>query len=129
MKNLTVTLPDETLSRLRVAAAREGKSMSKFVTELLERRVGRTISQREALDRFLAGPPLPLSDENGKLPSRTELYDEHLLSRHERADLQPGSGREAEAGSVADVAERSDRDEAAGDQPAGHQRVLPRRAS
>jgi plasmid stability protein len=77
MKNLTVTLPDETYQNLRVAAAREGKSMSKFVSTLVERQVG-TKERRdpaEAMRLFLAGPRYNLTDENGNAPSRDEIYD------------------------------------------------------
>lgn len=76
MKNLTITLTEEMLSRVRVAAAKEGKSMSRFVADLVEGRVGRKMTQREAVEAFLAGPPLPLLDENGKAPSRDSLYDD-----------------------------------------------------
>jgi plasmid stability protein len=75
MKNLTVTLPDETYQHLRVAAAQQGKSMSRLVSELLETRIGRPISKIEAMRRFLDGPPLDLTDENGKAPTRDQIYD------------------------------------------------------
>lgn len=81
MKNLTLTLPDETFARLRVAAASEGKSMSKFVGALVERQVG-TRERRdpaEAMRLFLAGPLYDLTDENGKAPSREEIYDRSRL--------------------------------------------------
>ena len=81
MKNLTLTLPDETFARLRVAAANEGKSMSKFVGALVERQVG-TRERRdpaEAMRLFLSGPLYDLTDENGKAPSRDEIYDRSRL--------------------------------------------------
>lgn len=76
MKNVTMTLPDDLVARARVEAAKEGKSLSRFVSELVERRVGRKRTQSEALEAFLAGPPLHLLDENGNAPSRDSLYDE-----------------------------------------------------
>jgi hypothetical protein len=76
MKNLTITLSEDTLSRVRVAAAKEGKSMSRFVAELVEGRIGRKLTQREAVEAFLAGPSLPLLDDNGKAPTRDSLYDD-----------------------------------------------------
>jgi plasmid stability protein len=75
MKNLTVTLPDETYQHLRVAAAKQGKSMSRLVGELVERRIGRPISKVEAMRRFLDGPLMDLTDENGKAPTRDQIYD------------------------------------------------------
>ena len=76
MKNVTITLGEDLVSRARVEAAKEGKSLSRFVSELVERRVGRKKTQLEALEAFLAGPSLPLLDENGRAPSRESLYDE-----------------------------------------------------
>jgi uncharacterized protein YggE len=76
MKNVTVTMDEALLQRARVAAARDGKSLSKFVAEAVEQRVGQPVTQREALERFLAGPPLHVLDENGKAPPRDQLYDD-----------------------------------------------------
>jgi plasmid stability protein len=77
MKNLTITLPDETFARLRVAAAKNGKSMSKFVGTLVERQIGSDdqTSRIEAMERFLAGPLWDLTDENGKAPTRDQIYE------------------------------------------------------
>ncbi|SFG91228.1 hypothetical protein [Methylobacterium gossipiicola] len=76
MKNVTVTMSETLLQRARVAAARDGKSLSKFVAEAVEQRVGRPMTQREALDIFLSGPPLHVLDENGKAPTTSQLYDD-----------------------------------------------------
>ena len=76
MKNVTVTMDEALLRRARVAAAHEGKSLSKYIAETVEQRVGRPISQSEALARFLSGPPLHVLDENGRAPPRAQRYDE-----------------------------------------------------
>lgn len=76
MKNVTVTMSEALLQRARVAAARDGKSLSKFVAEAVEQRVGRPLTQREALDIFLSGPPLLVQDVNGKAPTTAQLYDD-----------------------------------------------------
>lgn len=76
MKNVTVTMEEGLLQRARVVAAREGKSLSRFVAETVEQRVGRPMTQLEAIERFLAGPPLHLLDENGKAPTRAQMYDD-----------------------------------------------------
>ena len=77
MKNLTLTLPDDTFARLRMAAARDGKSMSKFVGTLVERQIGSddNTSKIDAMERFLAGPLWDLTDENGMAPTRDQIYD------------------------------------------------------
>jgi hypothetical protein len=75
MKNVTVTMDEAVLQRARVAAARDGKSLSRFDAEAVEQRVGRPLSQREAIERFLAGPLMNLTGENGKAPTRDELNE------------------------------------------------------
>ena len=75
MKGVTVTMDEKLLQRARVAAAKDGKSLSRFVAEAVEQRIGRPLTQREALERFLSGPLMDLTDENGKAPSRDQLYD------------------------------------------------------
>lgn len=76
MKNVTVTMDEALLQRARVAAARDGKSLSKFVAEAVEQRVGRPMTQREALEVFLSGPLMNLTDENGRAPTRDQIYDD-----------------------------------------------------
>ena len=75
MKNVTVTMDEPLMRRARVAAAREGKSLSRFVAETVARRVGQPMTQREAIERFLAGPLMNLTDEDGKAPTRDELNE------------------------------------------------------
>ena len=75
MKNLTITMDEAVLARARVVAAKQGKSLSRFVSELVERNIGRPMSQKDALERFLSGPLLDLTDENGKAPTRDQLYE------------------------------------------------------
>lgn len=75
MKNVTISLDEGVVAQARVAAAKQGKSLSRFVSELVEARVGRTITQKEALRQFLSGPPLHVLDENGKAPSRDDLHE------------------------------------------------------
>ena len=74
MKNVTVTMDEAVLQRARVAAATEGKSLSKFIAETVEQRIGRPMTQSEALEQFLAGPPLHLLDEKGRAPTRDRIY-------------------------------------------------------
>lgn len=74
MKNVTVTMDEKLLERVRVRAAREGKSVSRLLAEAAESLVGRTLTQKEALDQIRALPPLSLTVD-GKAPSRDEIYD------------------------------------------------------
>ncbi len=87
MKNVTVTMDEAILRRARIAAASEGKSLSRFIAETVEQRIGRSMTQKEAVDRFLSGPDW--RSDGSRLPSRDEIYGERLR-RHERASLREG---------------------------------------
>ncbi len=76
MKNITITLDDQLAATARVEAAKQGKSLSRFVSELVEARVQPKVGdQLAALEVFLSGPLLDLTDENGKAPTRDQIYD------------------------------------------------------
>lgn len=75
MRNVTISLDDTVVAKARVAAAKQGKSLSRFVSELVEQRIGRTLTQKQALEVFLSGPPLHVLDENGKAPTTDALYE------------------------------------------------------
>ena len=75
MKNVTITMNDVVMTKARIEAARQGKSLSRFVSELVEQRLGRTLTSKEAMGRFLAGPLMDLTDEHGNAPSRDKIYD------------------------------------------------------
>lgn len=75
MKNVTLTLAEDVVGRARVEAARQGKSLSRFVSDMVEERVRPRLTQKQALERFLSGPLLDLTDENGKAPTRDQIYD------------------------------------------------------
>jgi len=76
MKNVTITMPEATLSKVRVAAASAGKSVSRYMADLAEDKVGRVKRDPgEAMRRFLAGPLYDLTDDNGNAPTRDQIYD------------------------------------------------------
>jgi plasmid stability protein len=98
MGNITITMDDDTARWVRIEAAKAGKSVSRWVGDVLvERRraqadaaweAGRE-ARRKAGEAFLATPLRPISDENGRLPTREELYDE-VLRRHQRVGVREG---------------------------------------
>jgi hypothetical protein len=97
MTNVTVSMDEETARWVRIEAAKAGKSVSRWLGELLAGRrraeadaaweAGRE-ARRKAGEAFLSSPPRPLSID-GKLPTREQLYDE-VLRRHERAGVREG---------------------------------------
>jgi len=80
MKNVTISMEDELAHRIRVAAAKAGKSMSRYLAEAGRERVEADESasrnetrnrQLEALERVLAGPKWDVT-ENGRMPTAEE---------------------------------------------------------
>ena len=75
MKNVTVTLPEEVAAWLRVRAAEDGRSVSRWLAELLE---GMRRGEDEydlAMERLLARKPRRLNWVDGRRPTREELHD------------------------------------------------------
>jgi hypothetical protein len=96
MKNVTITLPEDVAQRARVEAAKAGKSLSRWIGELIERDVpGAAPRQKMTLRDFLTGPGWPGVAHD--LPQRDELYDRPALRRHEPARLRNGSDRATKA--------------------------------
>jgi hypothetical protein len=73
MKNITISMDDETAAWVRVEAAKAGLSVSRFVATSLAGRRRADDFHRDALDRFLHGPGYPGIARD--LPRRDELYD------------------------------------------------------
>jgi len=91
MKNVTITLDDAIAVRADAEAASRGKSVSEFVSELIEREIGRKeMTDLEAIRDFLSGPGIPATGTPERLPTRQDIYDERideLVRRYERSNL------------------------------------------
>ena len=93
MKNVTITLPDDLATRARVAAARQNKSLSRYIADLLMERCARDEPSREEalakLEEFLSGPGYPGISKAWK--GREALYaerEDELLRRYDAARLR-----------------------------------------
>lgn len=75
MKNITITLDPDTAKWVRVKAAEQNLSVSKFVGMLLQQQMKDRIDYQRAMERFLSKPPLKLFDSGDSLPKREELYE------------------------------------------------------
>ena len=80
MKNVTISMNDDVLARVRVEAAKVGKSVSKYVADVLEQNVADPVTaaapstrkaQMEALERVLNGPKWSVMRE-GRMPTADE---------------------------------------------------------
>ena len=75
MKNLTITVPDEVGRWLRVKAAEDDRSVSRWVSDLLERMHRQQDDYEVAMQRYLAMQPRKIEWPGGRKPTREELYD------------------------------------------------------
>jgi hypothetical protein len=72
VKNVTVTLDEETARWVRVEAARRDTSVSSLLRELLIEHMGGRESYGGAMERYLSREPRRLGKPR---PSREELHD------------------------------------------------------
>jgi hypothetical protein len=81
MKNVTVTLDEETAARARVQAAERKMSLSRYIGEVLRRELRHTDEYEAAYRAWKAEKPFPLKGAPQPYPKREELYDRPVLRR------------------------------------------------
>jgi hypothetical protein len=118
MKNVTITVPEDIVRRARIAAAGQGKSLSKFVSDLVSREVDYDPEEvLRRLEPYFSGPGWPGISKDW--PTREEIYAEReneLLRRYERHRLHGGSGGSGEAVDRHELAEKDDQESYTGPQ-------------
>jgi len=75
MKNVTVTLPEETALWVRVRAAEQNRSVSSWLAELVEQMRRREDAYEVAMASALARRPRKMEWVAGRRPTRAELHD------------------------------------------------------
>jgi hypothetical protein len=132
MKNVTITLPDDLAREVRVQAARQDKSLSRFIADVLAERCGAGSDKDEdklgALREFFYGPGYPGISKNWR--GREALYaerEDELLRRYESHRLRDGSRSGSETDLRPGFSEPDHHGPRSGAEPAESQRVLPRR--
>ena len=75
MKNITITLPEDLARWVRVRAAENERSVSKWIAELLEGTRRREDDYDMAMRQFLAVEPRRMEWVDGRRPTREELHD------------------------------------------------------
>jgi plasmid stability protein len=75
MKNITISLDDETAAWVRIHAAEENKSVSRLVGEILQSRMKDRREYQRAMRRYLAKPAFDTTGAPAKYPTRQEIHD------------------------------------------------------
>lgn len=117
MTNVTVTLDEGVLTEARREAERLGKSLSRYLADLVTAEQDRLREERMAsMNAFLKlAKSVKLTGEPYKF-DREEIYDE-AFSRYERGDLRFGPARASQAGALPRVADGGGAGEFAHDKP------------
>ena len=75
MRNITITLPEDVARWLRVKAAENDRSVSRWIAELLQGMQRQEDEYEIAMQRYLALRPRKIDWPDGRRPTREELYD------------------------------------------------------
>jgi hypothetical protein len=74
MKNITVSLDDTTAAWVRVQAAQEGLSVSRYLGSVLRQHNAKLTEYERAMRRFFDRPLMSFEKTNGKYATREEMY-------------------------------------------------------
>jgi hypothetical protein len=75
LKNITVTLDEETARWARIEAAKRETSVSRLIGSLLRERMARDEEYELARARYFAQQPTALRRPGQRLPTRDELHE------------------------------------------------------
>ncbi len=84
MKNITITLDERTLEWVKEAAAEQGKSVSRYLSDMARQQLPKAKAYEAAMHRYFAlvrEMKAPLTKPGEKLPTREEIYDRPVLRR------------------------------------------------
>ena len=81
MRNVTITLDNETAAQARVRAAERGLSLSRYIGEILRRELRSGDISDAAYRSWRAAKPWPAEGSPQKYPDREEVYDRPVLRR------------------------------------------------
>jgi post-segregation antitoxin (ccd killing protein) len=81
MKNVTVTLDEETFAKARIRAAERNLSLSRLMSELLARELRHDDVYEAAYRGWRAAHPFARKGPPQRYPKREELYDRPVLRR------------------------------------------------
>jgi hypothetical protein len=78
MRNITISLPESLAAWARREAAKSGMSVSRFVSEMLQRSMGEDRGYETAMRAWQSGRPRHLSALGERIPGRDEVHDRDL---------------------------------------------------
>lgn len=81
MKNVTVTLDEDTTARARVQAAERKMSLSRYIGEVLRKELRHADQYERAYRAWRTRKPFPLKGKPQPYPEREDLYDRPVLRR------------------------------------------------
>ena len=79
MKNITISMPEDLASKVRVLAARADTSMSQYLCRLAREKADDDDAYTSAMKRYLSRRRGGLRLSEQKLPSREEIHDRDAL--------------------------------------------------
>jgi hypothetical protein len=79
MKNITITLDEETARLARVRAAERNMSVSRYVGELLRKDIRQTREYQEAMQRYFSSGLVIHRQPGERRATREELNDRRVL--------------------------------------------------
>jgi hypothetical protein len=81
MKNVTVTLDEDTAGRARVQAAERNMSLSRYIGEVLRKELRHADEYEAAYRAWRKAKPFPLKGPPQPYPKREEIYDRPVFRR------------------------------------------------
>jgi len=81
VKNVTITLDEETAAWARVHAAEQDMSLSRFIGEMLRRQMRESREYQEAMQRYLSSKFVIHLQPGERLPTREEINDRAALRK------------------------------------------------
>lgn len=75
MRNVTISLDEETARWARIEAARQDTSVSKMVGAMLREKMDRQDAYERAKRSYLSRGPYPMSAPGDRYPTREEIYE------------------------------------------------------
>ena len=81
MRNITITIDEETAAWARVKAAEQDISLSRFVGDLLRRNMRDSHDYQDAMQRYFSSKLVVRLQPGERLPKREEIHDRAALRR------------------------------------------------